>query len=69
MQLRLRPRPRPCAGAPPAAISQRLTQLAFEHSLDKCRETPYSLGASEAFDMVYSGGKADDITVLCALLT
>jgi hypothetical protein len=23
-----------------------------------------SLGASEAFDMVYSGGKSDDITVL-----
>lgn len=25
---------------------------------------PRSLGASEAFDMVYSGGKSDDITVL-----
>lgn len=25
-----------------------------------------SEGASEAFDMVFNGGKADDITVLCA---
>ncbi len=50
------------------AISQRLAHLAFTYSLDRDRETPYSLGASEAFDMVYSGGKADDISVVCALL-
>ena len=30
--------------------------------------TPYSLGATEAFDMVYNGGKADDITVVVARL-
>lgn len=50
-------------------MAQRLTQLAFDYSLDKHRETPYSLGATEAFDMIYSGGKADDITVLCAMLS
>ncbi|GAB4818699.1 hypothetical protein N2152v2_005745 [Parachlorella kessleri] len=55
-------------GAQPVAISQRLAHLAFTYSLDRDRETPYSLGASEAFDMVYSGGKADDISVVCALL-
>ena len=27
-----------------------------------------SLAASEAFDMVYDGGKSDDITVLCSVL-
>lgn len=27
-----------------------------------------SEGASEAFDMVFSGGKADDITVVCAAM-
>ncbi len=55
-------------GQQPSGIAQRLAHLAFSHSLDRDMETPYSLGASEAFDMVYSGGKADDITVLCALL-
>ena len=28
--------------------------------------TPYSVGATEAFDMVYNGGKEDDITVVVA---
>jgi len=46
-------------GAP--ALARRLAGLAFKASLD--RE-----GASEAFDMVYSGGKRDDITVLVALV-
>lgn len=30
--------------------------------------TPYSLGATEAFDMVFNGGKQDDITVVVATL-
>ena len=30
--------------------------------------TPYSLGATEAFDMVFNGGKQDDITVVVACL-
>ncbi|KAL4854234.1 putative protein phosphatase 2C 55 [Chlorella vulgaris] len=51
-------------GVKAPVISQRLAFLAFESSLDKGRETPYSMGASEAFDMVYSGGKSDDITVM-----
>ncbi len=48
-------------------MSQRLTKMAFDASMDKNRVTPYSKGASEAFDMVYSGGKPDDITVLVAI--
>ncbi|EFN56907.1 hypothetical protein CHLNCDRAFT_144584 [Chlorella variabilis] len=55
-------------GVKPSVIAQRLAFLAFEHSQDKHKETPYSLGASEAFDMVYSGGKSDDITVMCAVM-
>ena len=32
------------------------------------KQTPYSLGASEALDMIYNGGKSDDITVVVARL-
>lgn len=55
-------------GVKPSVIAQRLAFLAFSNSLDKYKSTPYSLGASEAFDMVYAGGKTDDITVLCAAI-
>ncbi|BDA46553.1 Protein phosphatase PTC7 homolog fig at C-terminar half [Coccomyxa sp. Obi] len=51
-----------------SAAAHRLAAAAFRHSLDRHSQTPYSLGASEAFDMVYSGGKMDDITVVVALL-
>ena len=37
--------------------------------MDKEGETPYSVAASDAFNMVYSGGKQDDITVLVIVLT
>lgn len=53
-------------GHNPYSMVHRLTKLAFEASMDKSRTTPYSKGASDAFDMVYSGGKPDDITVLVA---
>ena len=42
--------------------------IAYANSLSKDAVTPYSLGATEAFDMVYSGGKKDDITVLVAMV-
>lgn len=35
---------------------------------DAGKVTPYSLGATEAFDMVFNGGKQDDITVVVAML-
>mmetsp|Transcript_10331 Transcript_10331/g.17962 ORF Transcript_10331/g.17962 Transcript_10331/m.17962 type:complete len:487 (+) Transcript_10331:106-1566(+) len=50
-----------------ASMVQRLMKVAFEASMDRRRVTPYSQGASEAFDMVFSGGKPDDITVMVAL--
>jgi len=56
------------SGASPNEIAQKLAFLAFDHSVDKKRQTPFSLAATEAFDMVYNGGKADDITVLCAVI-
>ena len=46
------------------ACAKELTQKAFEHANDRSRTTPYSLAATEYFDMVYNGGKKDDITVL-----
>lgn len=56
------------AGRPFSAIApslaQRLTTMAFEHSVAKTSSTPYSVGASDAFNMCYSGGKKDDITVM-----
>lgn len=54
------------ARAPTMALD--LARAAFEASTDKDAVTPYSLGATEAFDMVYSGGKKDDITVIAACL-
>lgn len=50
------------------AIALDLARAAFEASINRDGETPYSLAATEAFDMVYSGGKQDDITVLAACL-
>lgn len=55
-------------GGKTAAISKALAFKAFETSIDKNAVTPYSLAASSAFEMVYSGGKADDITVISAIL-
>ena len=51
------------------AIALSLARAAFEASVDRDAVTPYSLGATEAFDMVYSGGKQDDITVVAACLS
>ena len=55
-------------GTRPSVIAQQLAARAFEAAMDKKGVTPYSLGASEAFDMIYSGGKADDITVVVTQL-
>lgn len=56
------------AGVKPGPMAQQLAKIAFDNSLDKKRTTPYSRAATEAFDMVYSGGKPDDITVLVAVV-
>ena len=49
-----------------SVIAQRLCAVAFNNSIDKDAITPYCVAATEAFDMVYNGGKKDDITVLVA---
>mmetsp|Transcript_29152 Transcript_29152/g.56011 ORF Transcript_29152/g.56011 Transcript_29152/m.56011 type:complete len:519 (+) Transcript_29152:156-1712(+) len=49
-------------------ISARITECAFNTSLNRGLVTPYSRAASEAFDMVYSGGKKDDICVAVAIM-
>jgi protein phosphatase PTC7 len=53
----------------PAAVAQALAFAAFEASIDRDKATPYSEAASAAFDMVYSGGKQDDITVVVCQIT
>ena len=40
-----------------------MVSAAYAASMDKRRTTPYSLAATENFDMVYSG-KKDDITAV-----
>lgn len=57
-------------GAAKAAptVARALLAEAFEASLDAERDTPYAHAASEFFDLVYSGGKKDDITVLVAIV-
>jgi len=53
----------------PSSMCQALVKLAFENSMDRFAQTPYALAATETFDMVFQGGKPDDITVLCALVS
>jgi len=45
-------------------VARNLLARAYDVSMDKSRMTPYSLAATEHFDMVYSGGKKDDISVV-----
>jgi hypothetical protein len=44
--------------------------VAIDHNVSGRQdgETPYSLNATEAFQLVFRGGKPDDITVLVALI-
>jgi len=49
-------------------LSRKLTELAFNTSMNRSVDTPYSRAASSAFDMVYSGGKKDDICVVVAIV-
>ena len=46
------------------STARNLLAKAYDASTDKNRMTPYSLQATEHFDMVYSGGKRDDISVV-----
>lgn len=56
------------AGGRTSEISKALAFRAFQASTDKDRVTPYSRAASDAFEMIYNGGKTDDITVVTCIL-
>ena len=45
----------------PSSISMQLVTAAFEASIDKKAITPYSTAATEEFNIIYQGGKKDDI--------
>ena len=45
----------------PQQISMQLINAAFEKSIDKKADTPYSNAATEEFNIIYRGGKKDDI--------
>lgn len=47
-------------------LANDLMDLAFEAASTRGRKTPYAKAASEEFDMIYTGGKKDDITVVVA---
>jgi protein phosphatase PTC7 len=46
--------------------SNVLLERAFKNSVNKRCVTPYSVAASEEFNLVFNGGKKDDITVVIA---
>ena len=52
----------------PAALARRIIAAAYEASLAKSGSTPYAQAATEEFDMVYSGGKRDDISVIVVIV-
>jgi len=52
----------------PAEVARALVAAAHERSLDREACTPYSTAASAEFDMVFSGGKKDDITAVVVVL-
>lgn len=43
-------------------------EAAFDFSRNKYAATPYSIHASEEFNLAYNGGKKDDITVVAGIV-
>ena len=52
----------------PGALARQLVSMAYEESRNAKGFTPYSYAASEWFDMVYNGGKPDDIAIVAAFV-
>jgi protein phosphatase PTC7 len=52
----------------PSALVRELASTAYTLSQDRNAFTPYSYAASEWFDMVYNGGKQDDISIVAAFV-
>lgn len=51
-----------------SATARTLVGAAFEQSISKTADTPYSRGATEFFNLVFAGGKRDDICAIVALV-
>lgn len=47
-------------------LAQFLCDTAFQRSVDKRADTPWARAARDEFNLVYNGGKRDDITVVLA---
>lgn len=50
------------------ALAVELVHIAHERSMSHSKDTPYSLAATAEFNMVFSGGKPDDITCVASYL-
>ena len=57
-----------CNGRTPQQVAMGLVKAAFDQSMDKKAETPYSMSATEEFNMLYKGGKKDDIAVVVSFV-
>lgn len=47
-------------------LAQFLCDTALQRSVDKQADTPWARAARDEFNLVYNGGKRDDITVVLA---
>jgi len=56
------------ARASATGAARTLLAAAFEASRSKHAVTPFSIAASEELNLVYSGGKLDDITIMVAVV-
>eukprot|EP01026_Neomeris_dumetosa_P017453 TRINITY_DN1669_c0_g3_i2.p1 TRINITY_DN1669_c0_g3~~TRINITY_DN1669_c0_g3_i2.p1 ORF type:complete len:488 (+),score=54.45 TRINITY_DN1669_c0_g3_i2:257-1720(+) len=56
-------------GKTPLQIARHLCGLAYQNSVDKQKVTPYSVAASDWFNLVFNGGKKDDITVMISKIS
>jgi protein phosphatase PTC7 len=52
----------------PSMLASSLAIEAYTASMDRKRNTPFSLSATEEFNMIFNGGKRDDITVCVGLV-
>jgi protein phosphatase PTC7 len=52
----------------PAAMARELASMAHAQGQNRSAFTPFSYAASEWFDMVYNGGKPDDIAIVAAFI-
>lgn len=43
-----------------ASVVQELARIAFERSLDRVTQTPYSIAASEEYELIFSGEDCPD---------